>query len=147
MRAKSLQLCLTLCEPMDCRLPGSSVHGILQTRILEWVPFCFSRGPSRPRDPTCISYTGRRVLYHWVSREALSTFKTTSHIRNVDWETTSKNSPKLLRTPAKGSEKDYCKDGSKYQDTRNLRKPAFTEGEFQIKSYKHTRKQTIVIKD
>ena len=37
MRAKSLQLSLTLCDPMDCSLPGSSVHGILQARILEWV--------------------------------------------------------------------------------------------------------------
>ena len=35
--AKLLQLCLTLCKPMDCSLPGSSVHGILQARILEWV--------------------------------------------------------------------------------------------------------------
>ena len=139
--------CPTLCNPMDCSPPGSSVHGILQARILEWVPIFFSRGPSQPKDPTYISYTGRRVLYHWVTREALSTFITTSHIRNLDWETTCKNSPKLLRAPAKGSEKDYCKDGSKYQDTRNLRKPAFTEGEFKIKSYKHSRKQTTVIKD
>ena len=37
MQAKSLQSCLTLCNPMDCSLPGSSVHGILQARILEWV--------------------------------------------------------------------------------------------------------------
>ena len=37
VHAKLLQLCLTLCDPMDCSLPGSSVHGILQARILEWV--------------------------------------------------------------------------------------------------------------
>ena len=42
--AKSLQSCLTLCNPMDCRVPGSSVHGILQARILEWVALSFSRG-------------------------------------------------------------------------------------------------------
>ena len=42
--AKSLQLCLTLCNPMDCSPPGSSVHGILQTRILEWVAMLSSRG-------------------------------------------------------------------------------------------------------
>ena len=42
MHAKSLQSCLTLCGPMDCRLPGSSLHGILQARILEWVAICFS---------------------------------------------------------------------------------------------------------
>ena len=42
--------CLTLCDPVDCSPPGSSVHGILQTRILEWVAISFSRGSSRPRD-------------------------------------------------------------------------------------------------
>ncbi|CAM9632051.1 unnamed protein product [Rangifer tarandus platyrhynchus] len=44
------QSCLTPCDPMDCSLPGSSVHGILQTRILEWVAIPFSRGSSQPRD-------------------------------------------------------------------------------------------------
>ena len=44
------QSCLTLCDPMDCRPPGSSVHGILQARILEWVAVPFSRGSSQPRD-------------------------------------------------------------------------------------------------
>ena len=44
MGAKSLQLCLTLCDSMDCSLPGSSVHGILQAKILEWVAISFSRG-------------------------------------------------------------------------------------------------------
>ena len=48
--AKSLQLCLTLCDPMDCRLPDSSVRGILQARILEWVAMPSSRGSSQPRD-------------------------------------------------------------------------------------------------
>ena len=38
--------CLTLCDPMDCNLPGSSVHEILQTRILEWIAIPFSRGSS-----------------------------------------------------------------------------------------------------
>ena len=44
MHAKSLQSCLTLCNPMDCNPPGSSVHGILEARILEWVAIPFSRG-------------------------------------------------------------------------------------------------------
>ena len=43
MCAKLLQSCLTICNPMDCSLPGSSVHGILQARILEWVVISFSR--------------------------------------------------------------------------------------------------------
>ena len=64
--AKLLQSCPTLCDPMDCSLPGSSVHGILQARILEWVAMPSSRASSRPRDRTHISYVsciGRRVLY------------------------------------------------------------------------------------
>ena len=48
MRAKLLQLCPTLCDPMDCSLPGSSVHGILQARVLEWVAISFSKRSSRP---------------------------------------------------------------------------------------------------
>ena len=44
------QLCPTLCNPMDCSPPGSSVHGILQTRILEWVAMPSSRGSSQPKD-------------------------------------------------------------------------------------------------
>ena len=47
MYARSLQLCLILCDPMDCNPPGSSVHGILQARILEWVAIPFSRGSSQ----------------------------------------------------------------------------------------------------
>ena len=46
------QSCPTLCDPMDCSLPGSSIHGILQARILEWVAISFSRRSSRPRDWT-----------------------------------------------------------------------------------------------
>ena len=51
-----LQSCLTLWDPMDCSLPGSSVHGIFQARILEWVARPFSRKSSRLRDWTCVSY-------------------------------------------------------------------------------------------
>ena len=57
--------CLTLWEPMDCSSPSSSVCGILQVRILEWVAMSFFRGSSWPRDQTCISCIGRRFLYHW----------------------------------------------------------------------------------
>ena len=63
---KSLQSCPTLCDPMDYSPPDSSVHGILQARILEWVAMPSSRGSSRLRDRTHVSYiscTGRRVLY------------------------------------------------------------------------------------
>ena len=54
-RVKLLQSCPTLCDPIDCSLPGSSVHGILQARILQWVAMPSSRGFSRPRDRTHVS--------------------------------------------------------------------------------------------
>ena len=56
------QSCLTLCDPMDCSLPGSSVHGILQARVLEWVAISFSRGSSQPRDRTQVSRIGGRCF-------------------------------------------------------------------------------------
>ena len=67
MHAESLQSCLTLYDPMDHSWPGSSVHGILQARILEWIAFSSFRGSFRPRHRTCISYVsclGRQVLDH-----------------------------------------------------------------------------------
>ena len=51
------QSCLTLCDPMDCSPPGSSVHKIFQARILEWVATSFSRASSQPRDRTLVSCT------------------------------------------------------------------------------------------
>ena len=59
--AKSLQLCPTVCDPVDCSPPGSSVHGILQARTLEWVVSPSSRGSSRPRDQT-LTVRGSSVL-------------------------------------------------------------------------------------
>ena len=56
MNACSLQSCLTLCDPMAHRPPRSSVHGILQARILEWVAVSSSRRSSQPRDHTHVSY-------------------------------------------------------------------------------------------
>ena len=54
VHAQSLQLCPALCDPVDCSPPGSSVPGILQSRIWEWVAFSNSRGSSQPRDQTCV---------------------------------------------------------------------------------------------
>ena len=53
------------CDLMDCSPPGSSVHGVIPARILQWVAISFSRGSSRPGDPTCIScvsFTSRQIL-------------------------------------------------------------------------------------
>ena len=60
VHARLFQSCLTLCYFMDCSLPGSSVHGILQARIQEWVTMPSSRGSFWPRDRTCVS-----CLLHW----------------------------------------------------------------------------------
>ena len=65
--ALSSSSCPTLCKPMDCSPPGSSLHGIFQARILEQVAISYSRGSSWPRDRTCIyciSCIGRWILYH-----------------------------------------------------------------------------------
>ena len=63
------QSCSTLCDPMDHSPPGSSVHSILQARILEWVAISSSRGSSRPRGWTCVSCVGRWILHHWITWE------------------------------------------------------------------------------
>ena len=76
LHAKSLQLCVTLWDPVDCSPPGSSVHKILQARILEWVAISFSRGSSQPRDRTqvsCGSYTAGRFFTAEPPGEALLT--------------------------------------------------------------------------
>ena len=61
----------TLCDPMDCSLPGSSVQGIFQARILEWVAISFSRGSSQPRDRTQVSHIASRCFIILATREEL----------------------------------------------------------------------------
>ena len=75
----SCSIMSNLCNPMDCSPPGSSVCGISQARILEWVAIPFSRGSSPPRDRTyvsrfsCVSSFGRQILYHQATWEAPNT--------------------------------------------------------------------------
>ena len=58
------QSCLTLCDPMDCNsLPGSSIYGIFQARVLEWVAISFSRGSSRPQDQTGLPEPGPLLCF------------------------------------------------------------------------------------
>ena len=64
------QLFLTFCDPMDCSLPCSSVHGIFQARMLEWVVVSLSRGSSQPRDRNWVSPTAGRLFTLWAAREA-----------------------------------------------------------------------------
>ena len=65
------QLCLTLCDPMDCSLPGSSNHGIFQERILEWVAISFSRRSSQPRDQIQVSRIVGRCFTVWATGEVM----------------------------------------------------------------------------
>ena len=65
VHAKLLQSCPTLCDPMDCSPPGSSVHWILQAWILEWVAMPSSKGNSQPRDRTCVTYVSSLQADSW----------------------------------------------------------------------------------
>ena len=64
------QSCPTLWDPVDCSPPGSSIHGIFQAKVLEWVAISFSRGSSRPRDQTQVSHIIGRCFNLWATREA-----------------------------------------------------------------------------
>ena len=104
------KLCLTLRDPMDCSPPGSSVHGIFQARILEWVTIFFSRGSFRPRDRTCDSCIGRQILYHqatWGVHSGWYTELIQPHTRDgsetgqtstsgeIEWDTGGGNGPRV----------------------------------------------------
>ena len=85
------QLCLTLCDPMDCSLPGPYVHGIFQARTPEWAAISFSRGSSLPRDWTQVSSIAGRLFTLWTTREAkahsvFSTWNTNSQRKVTEIE-------------------------------------------------------------
>ena len=71
-KSEVAQSCPTLCDPMDCSLPGSSVHGIFQAGTQVWVTISFSRGSSQPRDRTQVSCLVGRHFTIWATREAPS---------------------------------------------------------------------------
>ena len=88
MHSKLLWSCPTLCDPMDCSPPGSSMHGILQARILVWGAVCSSRGSFRPRYQTQVSCTGKQILYHcttWEGPRAMSRIRRRNHPTEVSW--------------------------------------------------------------
>ena len=65
------QSCPTLCDPMDCSLPGSSVHGIFQAVVLEWIAISFSKGSSQPRDRTQVSCIVDRHFTVWPTGKSI----------------------------------------------------------------------------
>ena len=81
---------LTLCDPVDCNPTGSSVHGILQARILEWVAIPFSRGSSQPRNQTQVFCITGRYFTIWATREAhqyvIPIIIIISSDKNIDWK-------------------------------------------------------------
>ena len=76
------QLCPTLCNPMDCSLPGTSVSGIFQARILEWIAIPFSRGSFQSRDQTQVSYIAGRFFTFWATWETLKYLNITKWAMN-----------------------------------------------------------------
>ena len=70
VEVKVAQSCPTICDPMDCSLPDSSVHGVLQAKILEWVTIPFSRESSKPRDQSHVSCIAGGFFTFWATREA-----------------------------------------------------------------------------
>ena len=81
---QSLQSFLILCNPVDCSLPGSSVYGIFEARILEWVAIPFSRGSSGPRDLTCI-FCGSCIAGRFFATELLGKFIIYSYFLYFQW--------------------------------------------------------------
>ena len=79
--------CVTLCDPMDCSLLGSSVHGILQARILGWVAIPFTRGSSRHRDQIRVSCITGSFFTNWATKEAQSSYESESRsvVSNSLW--------------------------------------------------------------
>ena len=94
---------LTLCDPMDYNLPGFSAHGVFQARIAEWVAISCSRGSSRPRDQTFVSWiccTGSQIPYHWAIWEAPVRPHSKKYLSNP--RDLKKNKiPTLIQTPLK----------------------------------------------
>ena len=77
------QLCLTLCNTIDCSLLCSSVHGIFQARILEWVAISFSSGSFQPRDRTQVSHIAGRLLTIWATREIMTNLDSTLKSKDI----------------------------------------------------------------
>ena len=79
------QSCPTLCDPMDCSLPGSSVHGIFQAIVLEWIAISFSKGSSQPRDRTRVSHIVERRFTIWATREVDNVICGWVHLHGSIW--------------------------------------------------------------
>ena len=113
------QLCLTLCNPMDYNLPGSSAHGIFQARTLEWVAISLSRGASQPKDQTQVSHIAGRCFTIWATREDLLEKEMATHSRILAWKIPWMVEPGRLRST--GSRQTGLSDFTFYGDAYCLR--------------------------
>ena len=89
------QSCPALPDPTDCSLPGSSVHGVLQARILKWIAILFSRGSSLSRDWIQVSYIAGRFFTVWATMEEISHVEHFISQRNASFGWVCKKQPKL----------------------------------------------------
>ena len=127
------QSCLTLCHLVDCSPPGSSVHGILEARILEWVAISFPRGSSQPRDRTQVSRIAGRRFNLWATREECNEIKRVLN-GNLSSDPSTENKPtaQLLRGTKDGwSPPDGVGPGMKWPGVRvgSPRLPSFGAGQ------------------
>ena len=99
------QSCPTLCGPMDCSPPGSSVHGILQARRLEWVAISFSKGSSRPRDWTRASHTTDWFFTVWTK---MVMFKKTKKQNKTKITSAGEDAEKKESLHTRGRNVNYC---------------------------------------
>ena len=95
------QSCPTLWDLMDCSLPGSSLHGILQARVLEWIAISFSRGSSRPRNWTLVSCFPGRHFNLWATREVLTLYINDPQIHSSPFK--SSCTGEVARSPEEGN--------------------------------------------
>ena len=153
---------------MDCSAPGSSVHGIFQASILEWVAISFSRGTSWPRDWTCISCLDKGILYHWATREAPCKVHGTQNHKADVWAATElvrlfwltsletkvyvqgEIGPKALRKRTfwwllVGTEMDVCSTGG--LSSQSLPRSHYPGNAGRLAWYKLATKQLVSVKD
>ena len=134
------KLCPTFCISMDCSLSCSSVRGILQARVLEWVGISFSKGSSQPRDQTWVSYIAGTFFTNWATRECRRPWFN-SWVGKIHWRRDRPPTPVFLGFPrGSDSKESACSMGdlglvpgsgrSPGEGNGGLPTPVFLPGEF-----------------
>ena len=114
------QPCPTLCSPTVCSPPGSSVHGISQARILEWVASSYPRRSSWPRDQThisCVSFTGMQILYQWTNPLGISQTPSIAVMLAESFQGKAQKPWPILIWPGRNMQTDFERLSSKWAKT------------------------------